>query len=449
MKKEISIFIKNSDIYTKSILILYILMPLALSMSILIADLFCSIIALITIYLLIKKRDFREYLKKLKKPIYVILLFYLIIILSLVFSYDFKLSFLPSFFYFRYILFAIGISYIFYKSEVASKIVFFSLLFCFILIFFDSIYEYFQIKKMFGLSVEDIRINTELEYKLTSFFVDEKKLGSFLVRLLPFISSLYFFCKLKTNNSNNFIFSYHGWIPLLIVGVLIFFTTERVAMFLFLFFLLCVFRLFKNKLIIFSIILSLLLITLISNKKITYHYINKTLFQLEIIKSSSTKLVFENFNFSNIKYLSEEHEKLIRSGLEIFKEDSLTGSGIKTYHKRCNEIKKNKSLDIVCSSHPHNTYIQILSDVGILGFFVIVFILFYIVYLNFKIFKMKQIPNIYKSFYLLNLGIIMNLMPFIPSGSFFNNWINLMIYFPIGFWFYLFLKVNKNKSRLK
>ena len=55
MKKEISIFIKNSDIYTKSILILYILMPLALSMSILIADLFCSIIALITIYLLIKK----------------------------------------------------------------------------------------------------------------------------------------------------------------------------------------------------------------------------------------------------------------------------------------------------------------------------------------------------------------------------------------------------------
>ena len=148
-------------------------MPLALAY-ILIADLFCSIIALITIYLLIKKRDFREYLKKLKKPIYVILLFYLIIILSLVFSYDFKLSFLPSFFYFRYILFAIGISYIFYKSEVASKIVFFSLLFCFILIFFDSIYEYFQIKKMFGLSVEDIRINTELEYKLTSFFVDEK-----------------------------------------------------------------------------------------------------------------------------------------------------------------------------------------------------------------------------------------------------------------------------------
>ena len=62
---------------------------------------------------------------------------------------------------------------------------------------------------------------------------------------------------------------------------------------------------------------------------------------------------------------------------------------------------------------------------------------------------MKQIPNIYKSFYLLNLGIIMNLMPFIPSGSFFNNWINLIIYFPIGFWFYLFLKVNKNKSRLK
>ena len=34
-------------------------------------------------------------------------------------------------------------------------------------------------------------------------------------------------------------------------------------------------------------------------------------------------------------------------------------------------------------------------------------------------------------------------MPFIPSGSIYNNWINIMIYFPIGFWFYLHSKIKK------
>ena len=28
-------------------------------------------------------------------------------------------------------------------------------------------------------------------------------------------------------------------------------------------------------------------------------------------------------------------------------------------------------------------------------------------------------------------------MPLIPSGSFFNNWISLMIFFPLGFLLYM------------
>ena len=39
----------------------------------------------------------------------------------------------------------------------------------------------------------------------------------------------------------------------------------------------------------------------------------------------------------------------------------------------------------------------------------------------------------------------MNLMNFIPSGSFFNNWMNIVIYYPIGLWLYLFYKINKIK----
>ena len=40
-------------------------------------------------------------------------------------------------------------------------------------------------------------------------------------------------------------------------------------------------------------------------------------------------------------------------------------------------------------------------------------------------------------FIFINLNIIINILPFIPSGSFFNNWMSLIIFFPLGFWLYI------------
>lgn len=39
-------------------------------------------------------------------------------------------------------------------------------------------------------------------------------------------------------------------------------------------------------------------------------------------------------------------------------------------------------------------------------------------------------------FYLV--AIFVNLFPIIPSGNFFNNWLNILYYLPIGFLFYGF-----------
>ena len=130
----------------------------------------------------------------------------------------------------------------------------------------------------------------------------------------------------------------------------------------------------------------------------------------------------------------------------------MTGSGIKNFYSTCYDLieetkqelknpdglhRRNNSL--VCSTHPHNTYIQLLSDIGILGFMFISFIFISILFNSLKIIYLgnfKNNPHV-SAYYLVNIGIILNLLPFIPSGSFFNNWICYIIFYPIGYWLYL------------
>ena len=43
----------------------------------------------------------------------------------------------------------------------------------------------------------------------------------------------------------------------------------------------------------------------------------------------------------------------------------------------------------------------------------------------------------------LIFGFITTLLPFVPNGNFFNNWVSMIIFYPVGF--YLSSLVNKNK----
>ena len=223
------------------------------------------------------------------------------------------------------------------------------------------------------------------------------------------------------------------------------------ALFLFFFIIIFLLKIFKRRFIILSFSFLAFFLLIFSQPRFFEKYIYATLTQFGVLNSYSMYekdkrvKIIENLNFSDVNYMSDEHEKLLKSGLIIFKENILTGSGLKNYHRYCKNIKEERSLDIRCSSHPHNTYVQILSDVGIFGGLLILSIFIYLFSLNIKILFIKNPPTIIKSFYVLNLGIIVNLMPIIPSGSFFNNWMNLMLYFPLGTWLYLFYYIKKDK----
>ena len=123
------------------------------------------------------------------------------------------------------------------------------------------------------------------------------------------------------------------------------------------------------------------------------------------------------------------------------------GTGVKGFRYLCrNKIYILENND-GCSTHPHNTYIQILVSNGLIGFILLLISLLYFVR---EIFICKNNNDIqvalnkYKVSKAIAISaVFINLWPIIPSGNFFNNWLSMAIYLPSGF---LLSELYKNEN---
>ena len=355
---------------------------------------------------------------------YFFLCFFLYINLRSLFVDEILVSLQSTLFYFRFYLLSLVIWYILdSESQFAKKFLKYFLISIIILIS-DSILQFNIGTNIFGWE----KIHPQ---RISSFFGDELVLGSYLVRFFPLIIGIYIFINFDEFNLNKTLILFFI-ILVFFVGISI--SGDRTAFYLSLLFLPFLINLkkipyIKNKIFLYGTsFLILLFIFIFTNDALKKRIIESTISSM-ISKNS------EKNESSRIILFSNNHENHIKTAIKIFNDNKLFGIGVKQFRFKCNDQKyfENKHS---CSTHPHNIYAQILSELGLIG---IIFLMIYFIFICFKIFE-----NIFSKkdspINLLNLmalsTIFLNLFPFSPSGNFFNNWISMIYFFPIGFYLY-------------
>ena len=423
----INIISNKINLFEKIIYFLIIVLPITLVSGPFLSDLSISIISILFIYISLKNKLYFYY-KNIYSKIFG--LFFIILLLTSIFSIDPFVSLKKTIFFFRFWIFTLAVWYIFsLKKEKLLNLLITTFTIVFIILIIDGYIQFFLKENIFGWPIQGSRVS--------SLFKDELILGSYLSRLLPIYFALLVFTKFDKKKYKYFLFF------IIFVGIetLTFLSGERVAFFfvnassIMLIFTMQNYKVFRICSIIMSVILILLLINIYP--KSTDRIVDKTINQLgfeKIIENNNGVELTDVDKSKQKKYIfSLEHQNHYVSSIRMFKDNIFTGIGPRMFRYMCPLEEYN--IWEGCSTHPHNTYVQLLTETGIIGF-AFGFIIFLIIFISIiKHFFYKSLKNriIYNDFQLCLLSAIMiSIWPFVPTGGFFNNWLNIIYFFPVG-----------------
>tara|TARA_B100000900_G_C20595842_1_gene723361 strand:- start:1137 stop:2405 length:1269 start_codon:yes stop_codon:yes gene_type:complete len=342
---------------------------------------------------------------------------------------------LGSIFYFRYVLFSLGIFYLCNLfNEYKNKKYFFLLIFFVLLLLADSIFQFFTGFNILGFKIISSRVS--------SVFNDELILGSYLVRLMPIILWFVFFLKinLKKNIFLSVIFFSLYFITIYLSG-------ERTSFFLWVVTIVGLITIIKDlrKILLYSITILIFFIFITSYFKLgnanTFNRLFiKTYNQITKIEINNKKTNTSSKNESKkFNIYSTDHEGHILLALKLFDENQIFGIGPQGFKFYCKKVNYTPETGI-CSTHPHNILIQIILELGLIGLVFYVVATVFVLYNFFKYIFKQKFNEDYLSFYTITLGLIINLFPFVPGGNFFNNWISIMLYYNVGLYMYSYKK---------
>ncbi len=357
---------------------------------------------------------FNSYKIKIEKIflLYLLIILYVYLIFNSFISIDYKEGIYRNLGFLRFVILFIAIN-LFFKIS-SSQFQFFNFWSLIVLIVvFDSFVEFSFGKNLLGYG-DDLYVD-----RIVSFFKDEPIVGAYLLGF-NFIIVGYFFEKFYKQNLKLKLALF--LILFTLVGCILI-TGERsngikaiIGLMIFLFLNNKISAKIKMSIFLFSLVFTGLIISNSNYLKMRY---GQQLFS-QLFDNNQREQFIEN----NL-YL-----RLYKSGLAVFRDNPIFGVGNKNYRViTTRNIDTKINDDYLLNTHPHQIYIELLSEHGLVGTTILLCIFFYLIFKNLKIIIISRNS--------IQLGcftyLIINFLPVLPSGSFFNDfsstlfWINLSI----------------------
>ena len=367
------------------------------------------------VYHLYKKKIFFKILKNLWAKLFIV--FFIFIIINSFFANDILSSLKTSGSQIRFFLFSIFLMYFLETNKLPSLVKVLSA--TNILVCLDTIFQYFYGSDIFGLTADPVNN----PYRLSGPFGKELIVGSYLYHSSLIIFSYFIFSDTKNKYEKIYRIFYCG----IIISTIIL-SGERMNSILIIVstFLMLSLK-FENcqKLYLISLFFAFIFIF--------YNLNNTAKFKINHFTSEVSELQYSN------------HGRLFSSAFDIWKNNLLSGVGIKNFRVVCNqeEINSVTGKKNLCSTHPHNFYFEFLSETGLIGLLLFLSFVFSILWKSFGKIILTREPIMIGCFMIL----FFYLFPFRSSGSFFSTWYGSFFWIHLGILLsYLNNKKKKNEK---
>ena len=380
---------KKNSIYSKLNYILILILPISLFVGSFVSNTVILFISIFFIIDLIQKKNF--FIIKDSNFKFLIIIYLYLILNSVLISYNSD-SLFKTLVFIRFFILSYAIYYYFHFFK-KDFIRFWFLIF--LIVSFDIFFEFYMGKNILGFS-------SIYHGRVASFSGDELKVGGYYFGFL-FLAMAFF-----ENNKKLFI---TFLVIFLLAALLIGERSNFIKIFLMcIFFFLLFTDISKLKKLIYILILATITTLTINNIPHLKGKFYNHVFDVYLKKIEDNKKLDYETIVKNNQYLSHYHAALM-----ISKDNFLFGSGYKTFRYESYKDQYTKDGFFGASTHPHQIHFEILSEIGIVGYLLIMSNLIFLLY--------KQ-RNSNKSFLTKSsiLFILASLFPLLPSGSFFTSY---------------------------